>query len=124
MNYTDLGLPIPVLSTPVSNQNGTTSALTIGTETFLGNDITTAGAYLRYLNVSNLALGDTLEVRVYTEVLSGDTPAIVMLRTLQNAVIEPIVFTPIYPIVNEIKFSLNQTAGTGRAFKWNIVQVA
>jgi hypothetical protein len=124
MNYTDLGLPIPIGTGPISNQNGTTAALTINTETFLGSDITSPGTYQLYLNVSNLALGDTLEIKAYTEVLSGDTPAVVMFRTLQNPTIEPIVFTPFFAIVNELKFSLKQTAGTGRTFKWNIIQIA
>jgi hypothetical protein len=44
--------------------------------------------------------------------------------SLVGVQITSIIYTPIYPIVNEIKFSLKQTQGTGRTFKWNIVQVA
>jgi hypothetical protein len=115
------------MSAPISNQNGTTSALTIGTETFLGSDITSAGTYQLFLNISNLANGSTpdiLELRVYSEVLSGDTSVLMDIWTFYGASTTAIIYTPIYPIVNEIKFSLTQTQGTGRTFKWNIVQMS
>jgi hypothetical protein len=89
------------MSAPISNQNGTTSALTIGTETFLGSDITSAGTYQLFLNVSNLANGSTpdiLELRVYSEVLSGDTSVLMDIWTFYGASTTAIIYTPIYPM--------------------------
>lgn len=115
------------MTAPSSNQNGTTSALTIGTETFLGTDITSAGTFQLLLNLANLvnaATPDTLVLNVYSKVLGADTSVLIDTFTFVGVQNTPIVYTPIYPVVNEIKFSLTQTTGAGRTYKWNIVQLA
>lgn len=112
---------------PISNQNGTTSALTIGTETTLGSAITTAGTYQLNLNVTNLAGGgtpDILELRVYGKTLSGDTKALKDIWTLVGIQVVPIIYTPPYPEPYYLEFTVKQTQGTGRTFKYNIVQLA
>lgn len=115
------------MSAPSSNQNGTTSALTIGTETTLGNAITSAGTFQLDLNVANLASGatpDIVELRVYSKVLTGDTKALKDIWTLIGGQIVPIIYTPIYPELYYLEFTLKQTQGTGRTFKYNIVQLS
>jgi hypothetical protein len=115
------------MSAPTSNQNGTTSALTVGTETTIGSTIGSAGTYQLNLNVSNLAGGgtpDILELRVYSKVLSGDTKALKDIWTLVGAQVVPILYTPVYPETYYLEFTLKQTQGTGRTFKYNIVQLA
>lgn len=115
------------MAAPTFNQNGTTSALTIGTEATIGSAITSAGTYQLNLNVANLAGGgtpDILELRVYSKVLSGDTKALKDIWTLVGAQIVPIIYTPIYPEVNYLEFTLKQTQGTGRTFGYNIVQLS
>lgn len=112
---------------PTSNQNGTTAALTIGTETTLGSAITAAGTYQLALNVANLVGGatpDILELRAYSKVLTGDTKALKDIWTLVGAAITPIIYTPIYPELYYMEFTLKQTQGTGRTFKYNIIQLA
>ncbi len=115
------------MGAPTSNQNGTTSALSIGTETTIGSAITTAGTYQLRLNASNLAGGgtpDILELRVYSKVLTGDTKALIDIWTFVGIPVVPIIYTPPYPELYYLEFSLKQTQGTGRTFKYNIVQLA
>lgn len=115
------------MTAPVSNQNGTTSALTINSETTLGSAITDAGTYQLKLDLSNLAGGatpDILELRVYSKTLSGDTKALIDIWTFVGVPIVPIIYTPPYPELYYLEFTLKQTQGTGRAFKWNILQLA
>ena len=115
------------MAAPSSAQNGTVSALTINTETTVGTAISSAGTYQLDLDVSNLANGatpDRLEIRVYGKTLSGDTKSLYDIWTLEGVQVEAIKYTPIYPVVNYLEFTLKQTAGTGRAFKYNIKQLA
>jgi len=115
------------MSAPTSNQNGTTSALTIGTETTIGSAIAAAGTYQLKLDLSNLAGGatpDILELRVYSKTLSGDTKALIDIWTLIGAEAVPIIYTPIYPELYYLEFTLKQTQGTGRTYKYNILQLA
>ena len=115
------------MTAPVSNQSGTTSALTINSETTLGNAITDAGTYQLKLDMSNLAGGSTpdiLELRVYSKTLSGDTTALIDIWTFVGVQNVPIIYTPPYPELYYLEFTLKQTQGTGRTFKWNILQLA
>ncbi len=115
------------MAAPTSNQNGTTSALTINTETTLGSAITSAGTYQLKLDLSNLAGGatpDILELRVYSKTLSGDTKALIDIWTLVGAELVAIIYTPIYPELYYLEFTLKQIQGTGRTFKYNILQLA
>jgi hypothetical protein len=115
------------MTAPVSNQSGTTSALTINSETTLGSAVTSAGTYQLKLNVGNLAGGatpDILELRVYSKTLSGDTKELIDIWTFVGVQNVPIIYTPPYPELYYLEFSLKQTQGTGRAFKWNTLKLA
>jgi hypothetical protein len=54
------------------SDSGTTTALTMGTETTLATD-TNNGTFVLEVETSNMALGDVLEIRIYTITLSGGT---------------------------------------------------
>lgn len=115
------------MTAPVSNQFGTTSALTIGTETTLGSAVTSAATLQGLIDVSNLANGSTpdiLEIRVYGKVLTGSSEKLIDLWTLTGAQVEQIKYTPIYGVLFDWKITLKQTQGTGRTFDWNYVQFA
>ena len=115
------------MTAPSSKQNGTTSALTINSETTLGSAITDAGSYQLKLNLANLVGGatpDILELRVYSKTLTGDTKALMDIWTFVGAQVLPIIYTPPYPELYYLEFTLKQTQGTGRTFKWNILQLA
>lgn len=103
-----------------SNQNGTQTA-TIGTEHTLGSSITAAGTFILSVNTSNLANGDVLELRAKTKVLTDGSEAVYLLATYAHAQGDPVKMSIPIPSLYSLTFTLKQTAGTGRAFEWNIV---
>lgn len=108
---------------PTSQDSGTTSALTINTETDLGSSITTAGHYQLHLNLSNLASGENLELRIYQKVLSGDSEILMETINFFGVVTDLIKYSPVYVSLYSIRFTLKQTSGTGRTYKWNVVKL-
>lgn len=106
---------------PSSNSSGTQLAV-ISTEHTIGT-ITTAGTFQFYVDTNAMALGDILELRAKVKVTSGGTTREFMVATYSQPQGQPIkVSIPIVSI-NEVVFTLLQTAGTGRSFPWEIVEL-
>lgn len=105
-----------------SNQSGSQTA-TIGTEHSLGAAITAAGVYQLVVDTSALANGDVLELRVKTKAKAGSTSRVEEIITYVNAQTAQNKRSVPYPVDTEIAFTLTQTAGTGRAFDWNILKL-
>jgi hypothetical protein len=103
------------------SNSGTTAALTIGTETTLSSDTNNA-TFAGFVDTSNLASGDTLEIRVYTINLSGGSYTQTWKGAFQNAQLNPIKAIP--PIVSDqgYRVTLKQTAGTGRTYGWKYLR--
>lgn len=106
----------------VSVSNSGSQTATINTEHTLGAAITTAGIYQLKVDMANLAAGDVLELRMYGKVRSTDTERLMW---------GPVSYGPVPPSVGiavspadvcavSVKFTLKQTAGTGRAYPWAI----
>ena len=70
--------------------------------------------------MSNLANGDTVELRAKTKVLSGGSAAQDFCASFSNVQADPVKKSIPVPSVDSVAFTLKQTAGTGRAFGWNI----
>ena len=104
------------------SDNGTTSALTVGTETTLATD-TNNGTFVLEVDTSNLALGDLLEIRVYTITLSGGSLVQAWKGTYQHAQINNHKISPPVASDQSIKCTLKQVAGTGRVFSWKMLRV-
>ncbi len=104
------------------SQSGTTSALTVGTETTLATD-TNNGTFVLEVDTSNLALGDLLEIRVYTITLSGGTLTQAWKGTYQHAQINNHKVSPPIASDQSCKCTLKQAAGTGRTFAWKMLRV-
>ncbi|MGQ0668563.1 MAG: hypothetical protein ACT4PO_02630 [Actinomycetota bacterium] len=105
-----------------SHASGTTAALTIGTELFLGTDPdATDGVFQFVVAVNNLALADKLEIRVYEAPLAADvTSEQVQMWPLNHNQVDDLWMSPGVILLNRWRFSLKQTAGTGRTFRWEI----
>ncbi len=103
-----------------SLQNGTQTA-TISTEHTLGSAVATASTCILSVNTSNMANGDVLEIRAKTKVLTGGSEATYLLASYANVQGEPVKMTIPIPTLYSLTFTLKQTAGTGRAFEWNIL---
>lgn len=103
-----------------------TQTATISTEHFVSSP-NVAGVYTFHVDLNAMVSGDVLEVRVYQMVLTAGTQRVVQTYYLSGA--QPtdgkILITD--PIGNELtdtnslRFSITQTAGTGRAFPWKVL---
>lgn len=104
-----------------SNSNGSQTC-TISTEHTLAT-ITSAGVYQLWLDTNALAADDVLEVRQYVKV-DGTNSRLVDMWTVGPLVKTSKAFDP-YPvaITTEIKYTITQTAGTGRAIPWRVLQI-
>lgn len=104
-----------------SKANGSQTAV-ISTEHTLST-ITDAGSYVLGVDLSNMALGDKLTLRVKTKVRSTGTTRLtyianyVHVQSIENCLSIPIA-SP-----NEFVATLEQTSGTGRAYNWEVTEL-
>lgn len=108
--------------TVASNQSGSQTAV-ISTEHTLGTAITTPGVYLLAVDTNAMVNGDTLELRAKTKVKAGSTSRLAYFATYVHVQSDPNKYSIPIPITDDLVFTLKQTAGTGRAFDWNIVSL-
>lgn len=96
---------------------------TINTEFILTTDTTNATFYFE-VDVTNLANGDILELRVYTMTLAGGTLHLAWKSTYGPVPpIQDICPSPPQPSDQSIKVTLKQTAGTARLFPWKLLRI-
>jgi len=110
----------------VSEHASGTQTATIGTEHFLGTDPeATDGAFQFVVDKTNMVNGDELEIRVYEAALSTDgaSPQ-VHVWSFAHAQDDDLFMSPAVILLHRWRFSIKQTVGTGRAFKWSIRKVA
>lgn len=108
--------------TVTSNQSGSQTAV-INTEHTLGVAITAPGVYVLVVDANAMANSDVLELRIYTKAKSGSTERLAFYTTFANVQGEPNKMSIPVPIDQSFKATLKQTAGTGRAFDWNILSL-
>jgi hypothetical protein len=69
------------------------------------------------VDLKNLALGDTVECRVY-DMIDGTNYALLWKATARHFP-DAMVF-PAVAVTTQLKATLKQTAGTGRVFPWSV----
>ena len=104
---------------PTSVASGTQSA-TVSTEHDLATD-TTNKTYVLVVDLANLVNGDTVELRLKTKVLSGDSEQLAYIAVYSHAQGVLNAYSPPVPADISVKATLKQTAGTGRSFKWKLL---
>lgn len=103
-----------------------TQTATIGTEHFVSSP-SVAGVFTLHLDTSNMAGGDLLEVRIYQKILSGGTERVVFYaifagaQTADNAIQVSVPIANDLATSNALRFSIKQTAGTGRDYAWKVL---
>lgn len=107
---------------PTSVQNGSQTA-TIGTRHQLGTTITTAGTYALHVDTSAMVGGDALTLEIEMKTRSGSTRRVTEVANFANVQGSPVKRSVPILITHEVAFFLTQSAGTGRAFEWEIVSV-
>lgn len=95
---------------------------TVDTEHTLDTQ-TTAGVYVLVVDMTNLAAGDIVILRIKVKAVHDGTSKLAYMATYANAQAEPIKFSIPVPVDTEIIATLEQTDGTGRAFPWNLLKM-
>lgn len=108
--------------TVASNQSGSQTAV-IGTEHTLGTSITAAGVYVLVVDTNAMVNGDVLELRIKTKAKTASTERLAYFSTYVHAQTELNKYSVPVPVDTQVTFTLKQTAGTGRAFDWNILSL-
>lgn len=85
---------------------------------------TTDGVYQFFVNCTNLANGDTLEIQVLEKVVSAGTAGLVYEAVLANVQDEPIWASPTLILMHGWTMQVRQTTGTARSFEWSQRKVA
>ena len=101
-----------------------TQVAVIGTEHGLAS-LTQPRVYCFYVDTTNMISGDTLELRVKNKVLSGDGLTVVYFQAFSGAQSSDDITKVSVPLPADIQadFTLKQTAGTGRSFKWKVLSL-
>lgn len=111
--------------------NASPTALSLNNETFLSSP-NAAGAYVLIVDKNAMAAGDVLEIRGYKMAATGLTSRVVWVQTFYGAqATDDKMFASADKVIyndltdtNAVRFSLTQTAGTGRAYPWTVLEVA
>jgi hypothetical protein len=104
------------------SSSGTTSALSINSETVLVTDTNNA-TFVFEVDTSNVVNGDLLEVRLYTITLAGGALVQAWKGTYQHAQLNNHKISPPIASDQSLKCTLKQTAGTGRTFAWKLLRI-
>lgn len=103
------------------NTNGTLTA--DGTEQTLAT-VTDGGTFMLALDLSNMALGDKILIRASVKLFSGEASSQFDERLFQqDQTSNPIVLMDPIPAPIEVKYTLEQTAGTNRDFPWAVYEL-
>ena len=106
---------------PTSQASGTQTC-TVTTEHTLAT-ITAAGTYVLSVNLNPMAAGDVMEIRAYVKVLTGSTERVYIYDVWADAqpTDDQVKMTIPIPTLFSCKFTIKQTAGTGRSIEWNAI---
>lgn len=84
---------------------------------------TQPGVYQLFLDLTNLASGDSFRLRAYEQVAGGGANAIYLDTTFSNAQNPVVYVSPSYVLLQSWYFTVAKTAGTDRILRWAIRQV-
>jgi hypothetical protein len=84
---------------------------------------TTDDTYVLLVDTNAMVLGDKLTLRAKVKVRSTGTTRLAYTAEYSHVQGEPVKISIPVPTVQEVVFTLEQTAGTGRAFPWEVVSL-
>lgn len=103
------------------DSSGNQNPAVINTEHSLATPTTNA-TYVFSVDTSNMVNGDTLELRCY-DMVDGTNYRQMWKGTYQHVQINNAKASPPLAVTTQAKFTLKQTAGTGRAFQWSVRRI-
>lgn len=101
--------------------NGTQTA-TLDTEHTLAT-VTTGKTCVLLVDTVNLANGDVVILRAKVKTLTGSTEALAYMATFAHVQNDPVKISVPVPALYSVKFTLEQTDGTGRSFDWSVLSL-
>jgi hypothetical protein len=108
---------------PVEIANGTANGATVGSTTTTLSTQTTAAYYQLVVDLSEMVNGDAVELKILTKTLTGSTEQVEFSLTYSNIQVEPVVRSPMLPVLWSWKATLKQTTGSARDFDWSVVKI-
>lgn len=106
--------------------NGT-QALTVGTESAVAQ-VNASGVYSFHVDLSPMAAGDIIELRVYQMVLTGGTSRVLLYQAYYGAQVADDMIKMSFPVGNDLsdstalQCSIKQTFGTARSIPWKVLK--
>lgn len=107
---------MPTLTTSGTQTATVTTEHTLTTQT--GNKF-----YSAYIDLTNMASGDTVEIRVSVIVKTAGSHILYYLGTYSGAQTNPLVYVASLPSDISWKLTLKQTVGTGRTYDFRVYEV-
>ncbi len=113
----------------VTAQGSGTQPATIGTEHTL-LDVAIAGTFTFHVDLFPMASGDTVELRIHQMVLTSGTRRVAYMETFTGAQVADNLIQISVAISNELtdagalRFTLKQTAGSGKSYVWKVLKYA
>lgn len=111
------------------DQSGTAS-ISNATETTLGSASTSNGTFILKVDLNDLAAGENIVVRIYTNILTGGTERVVWQGTFgalagTNKMVAPIICSPPVPSNFSLTCKLQFTASpaASRSIPWSLLRV-
>ena len=102
------------------SNNGTQTAVISTEHTIFSTTVNRR--YEAYIDLANMAGGDTTELRAYAKIKSGGSFRQFDITTYSGAQTSPLIYIAPLPSDIEYKITLKQTAGTGRAYDWRVYE--
>ncbi|HEY6009420.1 MAG TPA: hypothetical protein VIU40_13930 [Geobacteraceae bacterium] len=107
------------MANPVVETSGTLTATGSGTEDTLAT-VSSPRNLCLVVDLTNLAGGDAVTIRVKRKVLSGGSVRVVYKETWAGAQTDPVVVSVPVPSPHQAVFTLALESATPRAFDWSI----
>lgn len=98
-----------------------TQTATGGEDVLVAADTNNA-SFVALVDLTNMANGDVVELRIYTKVLSTGALDLVWKGTFANAPLAVVAQSPFVPSDQSIKLTLKQVAGTNRNYDWKLLR--
>lgn len=113
----------------VTAQGNGTTGQTVGTELTL-LDIAIPGTFTAHIDLNLMVAGDVVELRWYQIILTGGTRRVCYMDRRSDGQPGDDLIAISVPLSNELtdagslRFTINQTKGTTRAFPWKVLKYA
>lgn len=105
-----------------SVESASTTIASLAASLVCGSQVA-SGVYIWAVDMANVANGDVVQLEIRTKVYSGATSRLAYTATFAHAQSEPIKYSIPVPVDTEIVCSIEQSAGTVRAFPWNLLKM-